>query len=437
MWANITEEIKDGILDLSSGDSPQALVVGYSNTSSSEIQPFSRQSDVKKLFGNGPLSDHLTILQEYMKENSVLAMRTEGDIKGKTTLISSSGSAEITYDGDPLYDMLITITKKEEGFSVQIKHKQEYTFISENLEEDFFGINVTVGEDSEIGDWWKLKTTRPKSSLKALEQAIDKALEIYDINFIVIAQDSSVEEVSFWGRKSDNLFEEHKPAIFLLETTFDQEEDFTSAINQKIIDFKDISSRFVSVVAQAAYISTNQGKIWGSVLPACLGTLINSSVSKSIGATRDYVVQGISFPRNWTNLQSKTLDEARFITLRSYSGLKGLFWSNGITMADRTSDYRFLETVRTVFKAIKLARTASLPYIHAPASIIGIQNLVSAIRHSLSQMSSAHPKELTSFSVNVPAGQNFVNNGVLTEISLYGVPIIRKIVLNFGYKYEE
>lgn len=437
MWANITEEIKDGILGLSSGDSPQALVVGYSDTGNSEIQPFSRQSDVKKLFGNGPLSDHLTILQEYMGENPILAMSIEGDIKGKTTLISSSGSAEITYDGNPLYDMLITITKKEEGFSVQIKHKQEYTFISENLEEDFFGINVTVGEDAEIGDWWKLKTTGPKSSLKALEQAIDKALEIYDINFIVIAQDSSVEEVSFWGRKADSLFEEHKPAIFLLETTFDQEEDFTSAINQKIIAFKDISSRFVSVVAQAAYISTNQGKIWGSVLPACLGTLINSNVSKSIGAIRDYVVQGISFPQNWTNLQSKTLDEARFITLRSYSGLKGLFWSNGRTMADRTSDYRFLETVRTVFKAIKLARTASLPYIHAPASIIGIQNLVSAIRHSLSQMTSAHPQELTSFSVNVPAGQDFVNNGVLTEISLYGVPIIRKIVLNFGYKYEE
>lgn len=42
MWANITEEIKDGILGLNSGDSPQALVVGYSNTGSSEIQPFSR-----------------------------------------------------------------------------------------------------------------------------------------------------------------------------------------------------------------------------------------------------------------------------------------------------------------------------------------------------------------------------------------------------------
>lgn len=437
MWANITEEIKDGILGLNSGESPQALVVGYSNAGSSEIQPFSRQSDVKKLFGNGPLSDHLTILQEYMGENSILAMRTEGDVKGKTTLIGSSGSAEITYNGDPLYDMLLTITKKEEGFSVQIKHKQEYTFISENLEEDFFGITITVGENAEIGDWWTLKTTGPKSSLRALEQAINKALEIYDVNFIVIAQDSSAEEASFWGRKADNLFEEHKPAIFLLETMFDQEEDFTSAINQKITAFKEISTRFVSVVAQGAYISTNQGKIWGSVLPACLGTLINSSVSKSIGATRDYVIQGISFPQNWTNLQSKALDEARFITLRSYSGLKGLFWSNGRTMADKTSDYRFLETVRTVFKAIKLARTASLPYIHAPASIIGIQNLVSAIRHSLSQMTSAHPQELTSFSVNVPSGQDFVNNGVLTEISLYGVPIIRKIVLNFGYKYEE
>jgi len=160
-------------------------------------------------------------------------------------------------------------------------------------------------------------------------------------------------------------------------------------------------------------------------------------VNQSIGATNYFAIYNCELPLNWTNANSRALDESRFITLRTYAGLQNLFWSNGRTMASDKSDYRFMEIVRTVFKAIRLARRASLPYIQAEGDESGLQNLLAEVRNSIDEMVSTTPKELDNYEVEMPSGQDVVNNGVRLDISLFGIPIIRKILLNFMFRYNK
>jgi len=106
-------------------------------------------------------------------------------------------------------------------------------------------------------------------------------------------------------------------------------------------------------------------------------------------------------------------------------------------MANDNSDYRFIEIIRTVFKAIRLTRRVSLPYTQAPGDETGVYNLISEVRNTLNTMTNISNKELDTFNVILPEGQDIINNGIMLNIELYGVPIIRKINLNFLYKYQQ
>ncbi len=164
----------------------------------------------------------------------------------------------------------------------------------------------------------------------------------------------------------------------------------------------------------------------------CAGHITKAAVNQSIGCTHLFGIYNQELPEGWTNANSRALDEGRFTTLRTYAGLMNHFWSNGRTMG--TSDYRFVEVVRTVFKAVRLARIASLPYIHADGDEVGLQNLLAAVRTTLDSMVQAG--ELDDYAVDMESGQDIVNNGVQLDISLYGIPVIREISLNFMFKYN-
>lgn len=229
----------------------------------------------------------------------------------------------------------------------------------------------------------------------------------------------------------ETLFtDKHQPLFALLETNLDSSKPLAEAVTAKIAEYKGVDARFVSVVCQP--LANRQ-----SAAALCAGTLTQASVNQSIGATKYFGMQGLQLPEGWTNQTSRSLDEARFITLRTYAGLNGLFWANGRTLASDTSDYRFIEVVRTVFKAVRLARRASLPYIQAPGDKSGLQALLAEVRAALTKMTASNPKELDDFAVIMPSGQDIVNNGVQLDISLYGIPIIRKIILNFMFKYNQ
>jgi hypothetical protein len=71
----------------------------------------------------------------------------------------------------------------------------------------------------------------------------------------------------------------------------------------------------------------------------------------------------------------------------------------------------------------------------APSDMIGLGYLKAEIENALGTMVAAVPKELAGFVVDIPPGQDIVNNGIAVEFTLIGIPIIRKIKLFARYVY--
>lgn len=461
MWSSIDETISDGSLGLNSNRNPKALIVG---TCSKDIEyPISlgKSSMVEELLGLGDMPSRIKDMQMTMSDSSIIAIKSHGDIPGTISEIKKTGDVDISILGDPLISARISLQLKNiddikvnkslannASIGCILKIEGDYTYYSDT---EFFvnsslyipqiGLEITLNTLENISSncSWEFFITAPRSSYLELEKVIINNIDIYSPEFIYIAQNIDKDCVKLLGTLSERLFDEHKPCFFLLESGLDNtsERSLSEKISIKREEFTDIAYRFISIVCQEGYILSSSGKVKRSPSGLCAGHITNASVSESIGATNKFPITQYEFISGWTNEHSRALDESRFITLRTYAGLENLFWSNGRTFGGNASDYQFIEIVRTVLKAIRISRKASISYIQSPGDYIGIQNLLADIRSALTTMTSAIPKELDDFIVSFPEGQDINNNGIWIDIELMGLPIIRKIKLNFLYKYKE
>ena len=165
-------------------------------------------------------------------------------------------------------------------------------------------------------------------------------------------------------------------------------------------------------------------------------------VQRATGRVRDGNISQLSLPDGWEAVQP-VLEEAGFLTAKKYAGLDGAYWGDSRTLADDTSDYRYEEVIRTVFKAVRKGRVAALKSMYDEAgdptqganNATGLAFLKANIEAALDTMKGANPQELADYVVNIPGGQDIVNTGVVVEITLIGIPIIREIKLYFSYTY--
>ncbi|MGL5956792.1 MAG: DUF2586 family protein [Brevinema sp.] len=441
MWSSVQEQITDGTSGLAPNSGAVALVVGTSSRGGYSLLTLGKKSDISEVLGYGELPNRLRDMQKTMGDVSILALRTKGDIAGSVSPITTIGNINITLAGSPLCASEVNVSVYTEGEIGQAEVKISLTGDVERVEllpedgiitlEDV-GITLVFPLDIEYLETsrWFFETTAPTSSVEVIKEAVENALELYTPEFVFVAQSVDAGYVRTLGQFSEQLFEDHKPILFLTQTELSLDLPIAEAIAEKQVEFAKVDARFVSVVCQPL-----QGKTLASGLVA--GHMTKAKVNQSIGATNFFAVYNEDLPAGWTNTHSRALDESRFITLRTYAGLQNLFWSNGRTMAGDKSDYRFIEVVRTVFKAIRLARRASLPYIQAPGDETGLQNLIAEVRNAIDGMTTSNPKELDDYEVEFPKGQDVVNNGVRLDISLFGIPIIRKILLTFAFKYNK
>lgn len=138
----------------------------------------------------------------------------------------------------------------------------------------------------------------------------------------------------------------------------------------------------------------------------------------------------------------QVLESAAYLTAKKYAGLSGVYWGDSRTMAEDTSDFRYEEVLRTAFKAIRKQRIAALKSLYdeagdplRPSDSGGLTYLKASIENALDTMKRAIPRELVDYVVDIPSGQDIVNNGVAVETTLIGIPIIRTIKLFTSYSY--
>ncbi|MCL2291225.1 MAG: DUF2586 domain-containing protein [Bacteroidetes bacterium] len=136
-----------------------------------------------------------------------------------------------------------------------------------------------------------------------------------------------------------------------------------------------------------------------------------------------------------------TLNDKRFIFLRTFGGLQGSFYNDSHTMDEQTSDYNAIERVRTMDKACRGARTHLLPHLSSPLYVDPqsgkvdqgtVAFLTSVANRQLEAMEKAG--ELSGYVVEIDPNQNVLVSSEL-EFVMKNVPVgvLRKMRIKIGY----
>ena len=306
------------------------------------------------------------------------------------------------------------------------------------------GVTITATGTQVAGTVYAFEVLEPVASISTVMEAIEQPLSRYDVESVYIAGPSDSADWAAMGVKADALWAVHRPIYFRAETRLpyaDEDlDDWTSAMIEERNGF---SHRFVIVCSAFGEVSDYTGeritRNWAGLLA---GRVLSMPVMRAAGRVRDGGISQGALPSDLTEAMQKQLESAGFVTAKYYAGLESPYWGDSRTMADATSDYRYEEVLRVVFKAVRLARIAALKALYDEAGdpvreggASGLNYLKASIETALGTMTAAVPQEMAAYQVVIPSGQDIVNNGVAVEMTLIGIPIIRTIKLYAGYTY--
>lgn len=305
------------------------------------------------------------------------------------------------------------------------------------------GVTITTpAQDLVAGDEYRFQTLAPTASISSVMSALEIPLETYIPEFVQIVGPSDSTDWAASAAKAEELFNSHRGTFFVMEqrTPYPGEDlsDWATSLLQERSGF---ASMYVTVVAQHGEVSDSTGyrqhRNWAGLLS---GRISNDPVMRSVGRIRSGPITGVSLPEGWNDTIQTVLQEAGYVTAKTYAGLNGVYWDDAKTLADVVSDFLYLRPLRVTLKALRLARIAALKSIYdelgdpvREETPSGLGYLKANLAAALRTMTRAYPKELSDFVIEIPAGQDYVNNGVAVEITLIGIPVIGTIKLYTRY----
>lgn len=179
-----------------------------------------------------------------------------------------------------------------------------------------------------------------------------------------------------------------------------------------------------------------------------LGIVSAAAVHESIAWVEKFPT-GIALPafgdgtllRDLDTAVIESLDAARYIFFVEYSGLAGAYFNDSHTMDDATSDYAYIESVRTMDKACRNVRTYVLPKLGRPMKVDAstgkleayvVEDLQLTAGKALEDMEKAG--ELSGYVVEIDPDQNILSSScVEMVIKQVGVGVMRKLNIKIGY----
>ncbi|OIQ51031.1 hypothetical protein BerOc1_02976 [Pseudodesulfovibrio hydrargyri] len=308
------------------------------------------------------------------------------------------------------------------------------------------GVTVTVpDEDLTLGTEYHCRLNAPVPSITAVMGALETPLALYDPEFVYIVGPSDAVDWAACGVRADELWNQHRPTYIKTEFRLPYDgEDLNDWVAAWKTERARYSHRFVQSIAAFGEVSDSTGlrrlRNWGGL--QC-GRVLSIPVHRATGRVSDGPVSQGTLPDGWVeNGIHEALEDAGAVSAKMYAGLSGVYWGDSRTLAEPTSDYRYEEILRVVFKAVRLARIAALKSMYDEAgdpalegNASGLAYLKGSIENALDTMTKATPREMVGYVVAIPSGQDIVNNGVGVEQTLIGVPIIRKIKLFSNFTY--
>lgn len=307
-----------------------------------------------------------------------------------------------------------------------------------------YGVKVTFPEGIYVtGTTYTCELLAPAPTIADVFAALEEPLSVYDVEFVYIAGPSDSVDWAAAEARAEELWNVQRPTYFKMEARLPYAgEDVSAFTTAMVAERQGLAARFVTVCAQYGEVTETGGlRRFRNAGALQAGRVMSIPVQRATGRVKDGPVSPLALPDDWSSAQ-KELEDAGYITARSYCGMDGTYWGDARTIADSTSDFRYEEVLRTVFKAVRLTRIAALKSMYdeagdplRPSSTSGLAYLRANLETALDAMTTASPQELAGYVVDIPDGQDIVNNGVSVEITLVGIPIIRQIKLYNSYVY--
>lgn len=457
---DVFEFLVDGTSGLAPGGVEGAcIVVGVCSVGEvGKAYLLGTSSDLTALLGVGPLVDRLRDLFAAAGQGpAVIAVPAQGQGGSVTAVVKTGSGPEIVTAGTPKADADVVMQILSAGgrnvgtYRLSLDGEDnwgpERTIpVDGVIAVGSTGVNITFPEVSAAvaGDLYTFAISAPTPTVTAVLEALEQPLALYDVEFVYVVGPSDSTDWAALGAKADELWNAHRPTFFVAESRLpNAAEDLDTWTAAMMSEGSGYAHRFVAVCSAFGEIADSTGKrLTRNAAGLLAGRLLAIPVMRAPGRVRDGAVSQLTLPDRYTETHQSQLEAAGFVTARRYAGLSGTYWGDERTLADVTSDYQYLTVLRTVFKAVRKCRIAALKSMYDEAGdpvleggAIGLEYLKTNLETALNTMVSAIPKELAGHVVDIPSGQDIINNGVAVEMTLIGLPIIRTIKLFASYVY--
>lgn len=202
------------------------------------------------------------------------------------------------------------------------------------------------------------------------------------------------------------------------------------------------------VAAELYADAANAAKASVSALGDLLGAVSKAKVHESIAWVESFptniAVPAFGDGKKYRDLDEaviETLDTSRYIFLRTYDGLAGSFFNDNHTLDEPTSDYAYINEVRTMDKAVRGVRTYLLPKLGRPMKVdadtgklerTAVEHLITTGNKALEEMEKAG--ELSGYRFDIDPDQNILaTSRVRGVIKNVAVGVMRNLDLEIGY----
>lgn len=193
---------------------------------------------------------------------------------------------------------------------------------------------------------------------------------------------------------------------------------------------------------------SNENHVSVSAIGEWLGILSSASVHESIAWVEKFPTN-IALPafadgtllRDLDSAVIEALDAARYLFFVTYDGIAGSYFNDSHTMDSATSDYAYIENVRTMDKAVRGVRTYTLPKLGRPLKVdpstgkletYVVEDLKLTANRALEAMEKAG--ELSGYSVEIDTDQNVLaTSTVEMVIKNVAVGVMRKLNIKIGF----
>jgi len=251
-----------------------------------------------------------------------------------------------------------------------------------------------------------------------------------------------------------NMESDNKPMSIIYQADFESIADISS-----LADLRALSNKNVAVCigedgdGAGADLRVSESKTIGCV-GALLGAVSASKVHENIGWVDKFnMVDGSEFDVPALGLSSGTvlvkdqassaldsLHDKGYIFLRKHTGFDGSYFNDSSCAVSVTSDYAFIESNRTIDKAIRGVRAKMIPNINSPLYVQDdgtlTEDVISKFKNdaeiALEQME--RDGELSAFSVTINPNQDVLTTSkIAMAIKLVPVGVAREIEINIGF----